>query len=81
MTTFVKHKDFTTGYRLFSKGGGENARVFCKFYLDPDTGEKKTLDDSISTQIKQSIEEFNKDKLRSLYIAYKDINENQFNNC
>ena len=81
MTTFVKHKDFSTGYRLFSKGGGENARVFCKFYLDPDTGEKKTLDDSISTQIKQSIEEFNKDKLRSLYIAYKDINENQFNNC
>ena len=81
MTTFVKHKDFTTGYRLFSKGGGENARVFCKFYLDPDTGEKKTLDDSISTQIKQSIEEFNKDKLRSLYIAYKDINENQFKNC
>ena len=81
MTTFVKHKDFSTGYRLFSKGGGENARVFCKFYLDPDTGEKKTLDDSISTQIKQSIEEFNKDKLRSLYIAYKDINENQFKNC
>ena len=81
MTTFVKHKDFTTGYRLFSKGGGENARVFCKFYLDPDTGEKKKLDDSISTQIKQSIEEFNKDKLRSLYIAYKDINENQFKNC
>ena len=81
MTTFVKHKDFTTGYRLFSKGGGENARVFCKFYLDPDTGEKKTLDDSISSNIKQSIEEFNKDKLRSLYIAYKDINDIEYDNC
>ena len=53
MTTFVKHSDF--GYRLFSKGGGENARVFCKYYMDPDTGEKKKLDDSISTKIKQSI--------------------------
>ena len=81
MTTFIKHKDFDTGFRLFSKGGGENARVFCKYYMDPDTGEKKTLDDSTSTQIKQSIEEFNKDKLRSLYIAYKDINQNQFENC
>ena len=29
MTTFIKSKDFPTGYRLFSKGGGENARVFC----------------------------------------------------
>ena len=81
MTTFIKHKDFDTGYRLFSKGGGENARIFCKFYMDPDTGEKKTMDDSISTQIQQSIEEFNKDKLRSLYIAYKDITENQYETC
>ena len=81
MTTFIKSKDFPTGYRLFSKGGGENARVFCKYYMDPDTGEKKTLDDSISTQIKQSIEEFNKDKLRSLYIAYKDITQREYDDC
>ena len=81
MTTFIKNKDFPTGYRLFSKGGGENARIFCKYYMDPDTGEKKTLDDSISTQIKNSIEEFNKDKLRSLYIAYKDISQKEFEDC
>ena len=81
MTTFVKNKDFPTGYRLFSKGGGENALVFCNFYMDPNTGDKKPLDDSISMQIKQSIEEFNKDKLRSLYIAYKDIDEKEYQNC
>ena len=81
MTTFVKHREFPTGYRLFSKGGGENARVFCKFYLDPDTGEKKLLDDVVSMQIKQNIEEFNKDKLRSLYIAYKDISDSDYQNC
>ena len=81
MTTFVKNSEFPTGYRLFSKGGGENARVFCKYYMDPDTGEKKSLDDSISMQIKESIEEFNKDKLRSLYIAYKDITQNEYDNC
>ena len=80
MTTFVQSKDFPTGYRLFSKGGGENARVFCKYFLDPNTGEKKSLDDGISMKIKQSIEEFNKDKLRSLYIAYKDITKEEFDN-
>ena len=81
MTTFVKNSDFPTGYRLFSKGGGENARIYCKYYLDPDTGEKKILDDIISIQIKESIEEFNKDKLRSLYIAYKDISDSEYENC
>ena len=81
MTTFVKNKEFPTGYRLFSKGGGENAEIFCKFYLDPNTGEKKILDDIVTMQIKQNIEEFNKDKLRSLYIAYKDITESEYENC
>ena len=81
MTTFVKNVDFPTGYRLLSKGGGENARVFCHYYLDPNTAEKKPLDDSVSMHIKQSIEEFNKDKLRSLYIAYKDISQHEYENC
>ena len=81
MTTFIKCKDFPTGYRLFSKGGGENARVFCNYFLDPDTNAKKPLDDSVSMKIKQSIEEFNKDKLRSLYIAYKDITKDEYENC
>ena len=81
MTTFIKSKDFPTGYRLFSKGGGENARAFCNYFLDPDTSAKKPLDDSISMKIKQSIEEFNKDKLRSLYIAYKDITKEEYENC
>ena len=81
MTTFVKNQEFPNGYRLFSKGGGENARLFCKYYLDPNTGEKKSLDDSISMQIKQSIEEFNKAQLRSLYIAFKDINSDEYENA
>ena len=81
MTTFVKSRDFPTGYRLFSKGGGENAKIFCKYYLDPDSGKKKSLDDSIYSQIIQSIEEFNKDKLRSLYIAYKDITQKEYEEC
>jgi len=30
------------------KGGGVNDRGFCKYYLDPNTGEKKALVDEVS---------------------------------
>ena len=81
MTTFILSKDFPKGCRLFSKGGAENVSVFCKSYLDPDTGNIKPLDDGTISTIKFAIEDFNKNKLRSLYIAYKDITENEYNNC
>ena len=81
MTTFVCHNDFPNKYRLFSKGGAENATVYCKSYLDPTTGTVKAMDDSVIKTIKDSIEDFNKDKLRSLYIAYKDINKNEYEKC
>ena len=74
-------KDFPKGCRLFSKGGAENVSIFCKSYLDPDTGNIKSLDEGTISTIKFAIEDFNKNKLRSLYIAYKDITENEFNNC
>ena len=81
MTTFILNKEFPKGCRLFSKGGAENVSAFCSSYLDPDTGRIEPLDNGTITRIKASIEEFNKNKLRSLYIAYKDINENEYNNC
>ena len=81
MSTFVKHESFPKGYRLFSKGGAENAIIYCKYYLDPSTGLVEPLKDENLTFITGIIDEFNKDKLRSLYICYKDITEDEFNNC
>ena len=81
MTTFVKNPSFPTGYRLFSKGGAENATRYCKSYLDPKTGNIEQLKDENSTFITDTIEDFNKDKLRSLYICYRDITEEEYNNC
>ena len=81
MTTFILSNDFPKGCRLFSKGGAENVSIFCKSYLEPDTGNIKPLDNGTIARIKASIEEFNKNKLRSLYIAYKDISENEYINC
>ena len=81
MTTFVFNEQFPSKYRLFSKGGGENAALFCKSYLDPENGTIKPMDDKNKERIKDSIKEFNKDKLRSLYIAYKDITKDEYDNC
>ena len=81
MTTFVFNDDFPNKYRLFSKGGGENAALFCKSYLDPENGTIKPMDDNTIEKIKNTIKEYNKDKLRSLYVAYKDITKEEFKNC
>ena len=81
MTTFVNNEAFPSNYRLFSKGGGENAAIFCKSYLDPENGSIKPMDEKSIERIKKSIEKFNKDKLRSLYIAYKDITKDEYDNC
>ena len=81
MTTFVNNDEFPSKYRLFSKGGGENAALFCKSYLDPYNGTIKPMDDNAIQRLKDSIDRFNKDRLRSLYIAYKDITKEEYLNC
>ena len=80
MTTFVMNEEFTTHYRLFSKGGGENSSKFCNRYMDPVTGEVKPIDNDKKKFIEQTIENFNKDRLRSLYIAYKDLSKDEYIN-
>jgi Ca2+ transporting ATPase len=81
MSTFVYSEDFPSKYRLFSKGGGENAALFCKYYLDQENGTIRPLDDKCIERLKESISRFNKDRLRSLYIAYKDITKEEYTNC
>ena len=81
MTTFVNNEDFPSKYRLFSKGGGENSTIYCKSYLDPENGTIKPMDDKNVERIKDSIKNFNRDKLRSLYIAFKDITKEEYTNC
>ena len=81
MTTFIKHDLSQTGYRLYTKGGGEKVNVYCKNYLDPETGTVKPLGDTERYFISDSIQQFNKQMLRSLYICYKDISEKEFENA
>ena len=81
MTTFIKHDLSDTGYRLYTKGGAEKVNIYCKNYLDPETGEVKPLGDTERYFISDSIQQFNKQMLRSLYICYKDISGEEFENA
>ena len=81
MTTFVKHDLFPTGYRLYTKGGAEKVKEICQRFLDPATGETKAIGDQERYFITDTIKQFNKQMLRSLYICYKDISKEEYENC
>ena len=81
MTIFVRSDIFPTGYRLFSKGAAEMVKTVCKNYLDPETGSIKPIGDQERNFISDKIVKFNKQMLRSLYICYKDISEEEYENC
>ena len=75
MTTYVKSDTFRTGYRLFTKGGAENAMLYCNRYISPSTGEVRPIDDEIKNFVNEEINEMNKRMIRTLYLCYKDIEE------
>ena len=78
MTTFVKEKDGI--YKLYTKGGAENIKHYCKYYINPKTGEKKELNHQILENLEKKIEKANNNMLRTIYICYKDIKEKDFDN-
>ena len=80
MTTYVKSSNFPTGYRLFTKGGAENAMLYCDKYINKSTGKVEELDDDIKAFVNEKINYMNKKKMRSLYLCYKDITEQEFEN-
>ena len=81
MTTFIENNDFPTGYRLFTKGGAENVKNICSRYLNPETGNIEEIKQEQLNLIKNTIENFNKNMLRSLYICYKDISQEEYENA
>ena len=80
MSTLIRHDIFPTGYRLYTKGGAERVNTICKSYLDPDTGEEKPITDNERNFINDYIKQFNGQMMRSLYLCYKDIYEDDFEN-
>ena len=80
MSVMIKEKSFPTGYRLFTKGGAENALIFCEQYISSKDGKIYDFTEENKNYINNQIELMNKKMMRSLYIAYKDISEEEYNN-
>ena len=80
MSVMIKEKSFPTGYRLFTKGGAENALIFCEQYISSKNGKIYDFTEENKNYINNQIELMNKKMMRSLYIAYKDISEEEYNN-
>ena len=81
MTTYIYNNNFPTNYRLYTKGAAEYFSKFCKSYVNPNTGNIEELNEEIAKNINESILKFNKDKLRTIYIAYKDLTKEEYENC
>ena len=80
MTTYVKSEKFPTGYRLFTKGGSENALIYCNRYINKNTGQVERLTEEIKEFINNEINDMNKRMMRTLYICYNDITEEDYQN-
>ena len=80
MTTLIKHDIFPTGYRLYTKGGAEKVNTICQSYLDPETGEVNPITDNERNFINDYIKQFNRQMMRSLYLCYKDISAEEYEN-
>ena len=80
MMSCIKSPHFPTGYRVFSKGGAEKVRESCTTYLDINDGTVKPIGEKEMEETTNTIKKFNQGMLRSLYVSYRDISEDEFNN-
>ena len=83
MTTLVKeyndnNKD--NEFRLYTKGAAEYIKDYCKYYINSETGEKHLLSEDVLKNLENKIEKLNNDMLRTIYIAYKDIKFEEYEN-
>ena len=67
-------------FKLYTKGAAEYIKNYCKYYINSETGEKKLLDENTLKRLENKIEKCNNDMLRTIYIAYKDITSEDFEN-
>ena len=72
MSTFVKNESFPTGYRLYTKGGSENAMVYSSRYIDKETGQVNPITDEIKEYVNHQINEMNK---KNDFIYEKELEE------
>ena len=77
MTTFLKKNN---EYILYTKGGAENVVNYCSKFINPEDGKIENLNQERKDFIQDQINKFNRNQLRSLYLCYKEITQEEFEN-
>ena len=80
MSIMIKNSSFPTGYRLFTKGAAENSMIYSDKYIDKENGKIYEINNDIKKYINHKIDKLNKKMIRSLYVCYKDISKEEFEN-
>ena len=76
MTTLIKHKSFNIpGFRVFIKGGPDVILPKSNFFYNKITNKAEILTDEIKNKINQTINNYAGESLRTIGIAYKDVDE------
>ena len=79
MSIMIQNKLFPKGYRLFTKGGAENALLYCDKYINNKDGKNYEFTEEKKDFIKEQIEKMNKKMMRTLFIGFKDITQEEYN--
>ena len=80
MTVLVKHKDFPLGARAIIKGASEVVLNSSDYYLNPESSIVERINDEKKELFDSVIKQFADESLRTIYLAYKDITEEEFDN-
>lgn len=78
MSTILENIETSNSYgkRLHVKGASEIVKNCCSHYLDAD-GKPQELTDQVNQQLDTVINNFAKEALRTICLAYKDIMEGE----
>ena len=79
MSIMIQNDLFPTGFRLYTKGGAENALLYCDKYINNKDGKIYEFTKEKKDFLNNQIDKMNKKMMRSLFIGYKDITEEEYN--
>lgn len=80
MSTIVSNEVFETGHLIYLKGASEIVLASCKYYLDPETNQQTLITDEKQQGFTHIIKDFANGALRTICIAFKNIDQDQLEN-
>ena len=78
MSIMIQNDIYPSGYRLYTKGGAENALLYCDKYINNKDGKIYNFTEEQKDFINNQMNIMNKKMMRTLFIGYKDITKEEY---